>query len=386
MDLIEKLNQRFGGWYESLFGENGNSELRPKDVLRKILHAMDDNRSEGIDGKVYVPNKYILVLSLADVDERDYLLSFLDEEELAAVLHRYMAQNGYATRGPLDFTITESTDEPSTQRPKLSVKARFEKGPAEPAAPTPEVIAEREAARGEVDDLPTVASLSEDDLATIYNLPGAYAQLAVTEPDGRHSLVTLNGPTFTIGRSRTAGNDLVLASDGKVSKKHARIEVGPDQTAILVDLASTNGVNVNGNKVHEKVNLVPLDHIVIGDTLLVFDQTPAVPTSADPPAYHPRKKAVLTPMAGGNDHLLSSDNLIGRGITCDLVLTDPSGPSRQAQIVAHETGAFTIEDLSRNGSTLVNDRPIHPGERIRLTNGDRIQFGPTVYQYLEKTS
>ena len=382
MDLIEKLNQKFGGWYESLFGETGNAELRPKDVLRKILHAMDDNRSEGIDGKVYVPNKYILVLNLADVDERDYLLSFLDEEELSAVLNRYLAQNGYSTRGPLDFTITNSSAEAIEQSPKLTVKARFEKGQTEPAPPAPEIVAEREAAHTAADDLPTVAFMPEDDFATIYNLPSSFAQLAVTEPDGRHSLIALNSPNFTIGRSRVAGNDLVLASDGKVSKRHARIERGADGRAILIDLGSTNGVSVNGRRINDHVTLNPLDHIVIGDTLLVFDQTTAADGQPKPTAQT-RKRAILAPQSGGKDHVLASDNLIGRGITCDLVLDSPLGAVRQAKIVALEVGAFTIEDLAGDGSTLVNERPVRSGERIRLTNGDRLQFGPATYQYLE---
>jgi pSer/pThr/pTyr-binding forkhead associated (FHA) protein len=383
MDLIEKINSKFGTWYESLFGENGSAELRPKDVLRKILHAMDDNRSEGIDGKVYVPNKYILVLNLADVDERDYLLSFLDEEELSAVLHRYMAQNGYSVRGPLDFTITDTPQESAASAPKLTVKARYEKGPLEPAAPAPELVAEREASRSEIDDLPTVASLYEDDLATIYDLPKAFAQVAVTEPDGRHSLVTISGPLFTIGRSRTAGNNLVLASDGKVSKRHASIEIR-DRTAVLHDLGSTNGVSVNGIRVVDRITLSPLDHIVIGDTLLVFDQTAAEDLAPSP--QQPRTKAVLSPLSGGTDHILASDNLIGRGITCDLVLNDPRSANRQAEIIAHDSGTFTVEDLSNNGSTLVNERVVHPGERIKLINGDRLQFSFATYQYLEKTT
>jgi len=384
MDLIEKLNQKFGTWYESLFGENGDVELRPKDVLRKILHAMDDNRSEGIDGKVYVPNKYILVLNLADVDERDYLLSFLDEEELSAVLNRYMAQNGYAVRGPLDFTITDSAPEAADHAPKLTVKARFEKGTAETVAPSPEVVAERAASRIESDDLPTVALNFDEDLTTAFVPSGPSAQLAVTEPDGHHSLINITKSSFTVGRSRTSGNDLVLGSDGKVSKRHAQIDLTADGEAYIYDLGSTNGVTVNGKRVFDRVRLYPLDHIVVGDTLMVFDQlSNAVEKS--PPPRSSFKRAVLSPLTGDKDYYLASDNLIGRGITCDIILDAPSSAPRQAQIVAHESGIFTIEDLSGNSSTFVNERILCPGERIRLTNGDRIQFGHQLYQFLEKT-
>ena len=92
MDIFERFNSKFGKWYEGLFGSDGG-ELRPKDVLRKIIAAMEDNRKEGFDSKIYVPNKYILELAVADPEEREYLLSFLDEEELVVVLQKFMAQN-----------------------------------------------------------------------------------------------------------------------------------------------------------------------------------------------------------------------------------------------------------------------------------------------------
>jgi len=128
MDVFERFSSKFGQWYEGLFGA-GSGELRPRDVLRKITTAMEDNRKEGFDGKIYVPNRYVLELAVTDAEERDYLLNFLDEEELVSVLQRFMAQNHYHVRGPLDFTISEvDASERTEQREKLRVKARFEKG------------------------------------------------------------------------------------------------------------------------------------------------------------------------------------------------------------------------------------------------------------------
>ena len=126
MDFFERFNSKFGNWYEGLFGGDAG-ELRPKDVLRKIIAAMEDHRKEGFDSKIYVPNKYVLELALDDPEERDYLLSFLDEEELVSVLQRFMAQNHYHARGPLDFTIAEVPEaERDARREKLRVKVRFE--------------------------------------------------------------------------------------------------------------------------------------------------------------------------------------------------------------------------------------------------------------------
>ena len=135
MDIFERFNSKFGKWYEGLFGGDAG-ELRPKDVLRKIIGAMEDDRKEGFDSKIYVPNKYILELAVDDPEEREYLLSFLDEEELVAVLQKFMAQNGYKTRGPLDFTIAEVPEaERESRHEKLRVKVRYEKGEKEPPRP-----------------------------------------------------------------------------------------------------------------------------------------------------------------------------------------------------------------------------------------------------------
>ena len=97
MDLFEKINRSFGSWYEGLFG--GGDDVRPTDLLRRILAAMEDNRKEGFDNKVYVPNQYILEINVHDEEEKEYLLSFLDRDELEAAIRRYCQQNHYQVRG-----------------------------------------------------------------------------------------------------------------------------------------------------------------------------------------------------------------------------------------------------------------------------------------------
>src|SRR6478752_5848190 len=86
MDLFEKFNRSFGSWYEGLFG--GSDDVRPKDILRLILSAIEDNRKEGFDNRVYVPNQYILEIAVNDEEEKEYLLAFLDRSELEAAIQR----------------------------------------------------------------------------------------------------------------------------------------------------------------------------------------------------------------------------------------------------------------------------------------------------------
>lgn len=377
MDVFERFNSKFGKWYEGLFGETGREDLRPKDVLRKILNAMEEHRSEGFDGKTYVPNKFILELNVPDQDERDYLLSFLDEEELAAVLQRYMAQNGYSIRGPLDFTVKD-LENPAPDSEKLTVRVRYEKGqapPPEPAAQAAEPPAE------EIEDLPTVAAVAFDDEATVAASPVAWAALAITNSEGRRSLVTLTKPMFTIGRSRHVGNDLVLDTDGQVSKRHARIEREADGRATLFDLATTNGTLVNGKPVAGNVSISDGDEIVIGQSRLLFQQeTGGKDGHPAPPMVGTPRRAKLVG-DDGREHILASETLIGRAVTSDIVLDDPEAATRQAQVIAPDPQTYLLEDLSGRGTTRVQGRALSAGERWRMSDGDLVVLAKTPFRF-----
>ena len=380
MDILEKFNSKFGGWYEGLFGASGG-ELRPKDVLRKILAAMEDGRKEGLDGKLYVPNKYTVELAVDDPEEREYLLSFLDEDELAATLKKFMAQNGYKTRGPLDFTIAEVPEEERAERrDKLRVRVRYEKGQEAPPAPVPEE-----------DDLPTVAGLptmadEDDEAGTVPAV--AWATLNLTGPDGRPRRIPLTRPTFQIGRSRTVGNDLVLDADEQISKAHARLERERDGSWTLYDLGSTNGVRVNGGHVGGNRVLQGGDTVTLGSTALAFEMAPRradpAPVSAGGVsraldalearlAAPPRRARLMGP--GGDAHILASETLIGRAVTCDIVLPSPTVSTKHARIVSPDAATYLLEDLGGPGGTRVNGRSLPPGRRQPLANGDVLLLG-----------
>ncbi len=369
MDFLERFNSKFGGWYEGLFGGDA-AELRPKDVLRKITSAMDDHRKEGLDGKVYVPNKYVLELAVDDPEERDYLLSFLDEEELVTVLRRFLTQNRYHTRGPLDFTIAEAPEDVrGPGREKLRVRARFEKGeiPAPPTFPAP--VAEGP------DDLPTVAGVDWD-ASEPGTVPAvAWAALAVTAPDGRKSHFSLTRPLVTIGRSRNGGNDLILDNDGMVSKSHARLERGSDGRFTLLDLGSTNGARVNGARVDGSRVLGDGDEITIGATKLVFQQAGDVPEPA--PRNEPRggQRRPRLVAADGREHVLASETLLGRAITSDIILDGPGVATRHARIISPDPLTCLLEPLSAAHETRHNGRPVPMGRPAPLADGDTLLLG-----------
>ena len=83
-------------------------------------------------------------------------------------------------------------------------------------------------------------------------------------------MVVEPGPVpTTIGRSDD--NVLVLDGDDYASGHHARVESGLDGTWV-VDLDSTNGTYVNGERIEGRRRLHEGDLLQVGDTELAFER------------------------------------------------------------------------------------------------------------------
>ena len=79
------------------------------------------------------------------------------------------------------------------------------------------------------------------------------------------------GATYTLSNvlaiGRLEDNDIVIDDDSFISSHHARIEVRPEG-AWVVDLGSTNGSFVNGQRVVEERSVRKGDRIQVGSTVL----------------------------------------------------------------------------------------------------------------------
>lgn len=102
--------------------------------------------------------------------------------------------------------------------------------------------------------------------ATRPNLQGNPQLTIISGIDNVGKSFSVNG-TISIGRSHT---NQVILKDSKVSRQHAEIKLRGTE-CILIDLNSSNGTLVNGQKIHEHI-LSPNDEIQIGDTVLQYRQ------------------------------------------------------------------------------------------------------------------
>ncbi len=416
MDLFEKANRAFGSWYEGLFG--GSEDVRPKDILRLILAAMEDNRKEGFDNRTYVPNQYILEIAVHDDEEKEYLLAFLDRAELEEAIRRYCKQNNYHIRGALEFTVTESEDDKAVaRRDKVRVRCRYNTKIAL-APPSPHAAVGFDATSAQRDDDRTMPRIQapggDEEAGTMPSI--ASAVLIVNAPNRPTFRYIIHQKSLTIGRSQKSGNDLTIETDTQLSRQHARIELNREGQFTLYDLKTTNGTKVNGGQV-DHYKLMNGDEIRLGLTRIIFEQEGesllAVPDSPDKetrnpvagvyggavanalsetsgPIPSPPFRALLSRAArliwiengaDKDDFLLATENYIGRGVTNDIVLPDRSVATRHAHIQFQDE-VYLIESLkNENSTTTLNGIALLPGHPSVLKQGDRILVGQIALRF-----
>ena len=283
MSVFRDIERRIGGLVEGLFGRTFRSSVQPVELARKLAKEMDDHRTISIH-RVYVPNTYTVYLNPAD---REQFAAYESQmcNELAEYLVEHARREGYSTatrpvvtlESEPDLTVgmfgiaVGAEDSGGEERPGSSATvAAPQVPPAPPVPPAPAAPL----------DVPPVMPPVPD--APLTGATMAYAPEPAPEPEpeptpqprreqavllweGRD--VSLDQGVTVIGRS--SGCDIVV-DDPNVSRRHAEIRrLGEGYS--LVDLGSTNGTEVNGQRVGE-TSLMNGDVIGVGTTRLTFER------------------------------------------------------------------------------------------------------------------
>jgi FHA domain len=75
------------------------------------------------------------------------------------------------------------------------------------------------------------------------------------------------------------------------------------------------------------------------------------------------------------EYLLASNSVtVGRDPGSDVVLPEPSVSHAHAKIEYCE-GQWWLQSADSAGPTWVNGQPVEPGQRVPVTDGDRLRFG-----------
>jgi len=219
---LQKFERRLERFVEGVFARVFRSGLQPVEIGRRLTREMDLRRTVAPKG-VLTPNSFAVLLSATD---REKFKPIEDElvKELLEVAREHATTEGYTFLGPVGVVFD------------------------------------------------TDASLRPGTMMVAGDMVPDQGAATLTLPDGRR--VVLENQSVSLGRLPEC--DLAIADSG-VSRRHAEVRRGPDNTWLVADLGSTNGTKVNGVRVNGTRQLESGDEITVGSTSVRFE---AVASSA----------------------------------------------------------------------------------------------------------
>ena len=235
MSVLRSIESKLESLFEGVFGRAFRSNVQPVELARKLVKEMDDHRSVSVS-RVYVPNEYTR-LPLARPTATS---SPTTRTSSARSSPDYLTEHARRERYVLLTTpqVKLETDD-DLDVGEFGIATRLVRGPraAPPTRPPTQPArarrwsTRRRAGAGRGAERP--------------RSPRSRAEVAaLTFAGERHELPS---QPVVIGRSKDC--DIRLA-DPNVSRRHA--EVRPDGDGYtVVDLDSTNGIEVDGKRVKE---------------------------------------------------------------------------------------------------------------------------------------
>jgi hypothetical protein len=275
VSILSDFEDRIARGVEGVFAGVFKAPVQPAELARAAAKEMDRRKKLGV-GKVYAPTLFSVLLSPADGEalggfadtlagelstylmaharERNYVLAtrpvvrFLVDDALK--LGRFEVIGELLSPEEIAAELGEPTDEgdydPDVERPEAATSL-----PPQPTAVVPAIF-----------DVESDGPLPPDEPPVAPSPVSA----TVTVPGIAHDVV-LRGDRMIMGRLKSC--DLCLG-DANASRKHAVLEREGTGWA-LVDLGSTNGTLVNGERV-SRVRLRDGDLITIGISELVYHE------------------------------------------------------------------------------------------------------------------
>jgi hypothetical protein len=257
MPVFRSIESKLESLFEGVFGRAFRTNVQPVELARKLVKEMDDHRNVSVS-RVYVPNEYTVYLSPGDREQFSSYEAQL-RDELGDYLAEHARRESYALLSPPRVELATDADldvgvfEIATRRVQPAGKEAAE-GPPTDAQPNAPMIYKPSA--------PPVPQPTE--AASAVDL-GVQREVAILSWDGeRHEVAKSR---VVIGRSKDAD---VQVPDPNVSRRHAELRQ-EGGTYWLVDLDSTNGIEVRGKRVR-RLKLEDRTRFTIGSTEIVFSR------------------------------------------------------------------------------------------------------------------
>lgn len=256
MGVLQRFERRLGGLVEGAFAKVFKGDVQPVEIAGALQRETDDRKTIVAQGKVLVPNDFVVELGRHDFDRLHPWAEPLGDE-LAAMVREHAAEQGYTFVGPVNVALDLLPDvDTGTFRVRSGVTAGdVVEGGLHVVTSTP--ASDTKGASGPTTTLPGRPRLV---LAT-----GGKASQGSPESRGEEQVLHLTHSVTVLGRAGEA--DLQLNDPG-VSRRHAEIRLESGDF-VLIDLGSTNGVRVNQVPVVRAL-LHDSDRIELGSTTLIF--------------------------------------------------------------------------------------------------------------------
>lgn len=213
MGIFARFEKKVEGAVSGVFARAFKGDVQPVEIAARLQRELDAEAKLMSRNKRLVPNDFTVQLSQHDHDKLAPYASTLNAE-LATELRNHAREMGYMFNGP--------------------IKIEFE---LDSSLPTGRFTVSSQAVAGIT---PRAGRASETAISR--------APLVLEVNGTRHPL---QPPGLVIGRGSDA--DLRINDPG-ISRRHAQIRVsaaGPQLTIDIVDLGSTNGIMVNGQRVKQ---------------------------------------------------------------------------------------------------------------------------------------
>jgi hypothetical protein len=253
MGIFERFEKKVEGAVNGAFARAFKGDVQPVEIAARLQRELDGEAKLMSRDKRLVPNEFVVGLSQHDYDKLSPYASTLTAE-LATELRSHAGDMGYVFNGPIKITFDLNTALPTG---RFTVDSEAVAGVDFVHQPPPP----RAGRSGSAPAAPTAPAGP----ATPRANPYGPTRLVLEVNGTRHPL---QAPGLTIGRGTEA--DLRINDPG-ISRLHAEIRVngtsGGEQIDI-VDLGSTNGIVVNGQKVRHAV-LEEGTRIEIGTTRML---------------------------------------------------------------------------------------------------------------------
>lgn len=218
--VLKRIEQKLEKLVEGTFTRAFPSSVKPIELGKRVRRVLEDKKTIGVQGQIIIPNRYVISLSPKDLENIESIQESI-QREISSSIRDHANDENYHFQGTLTVEIFSNS---SLKTGSIEVDGLFEEN------------------------------------------KGGFPPGSLIDENGKRLIITEQ--KLSIGRDTKSTMQVV---DVEVSRNHAEIRL-LNTSFVLIDLQSTNGTFVNGQRVQEHT-LQNFDQIKIGSTILLFQKS-----------------------------------------------------------------------------------------------------------------